>query len=83
MVDESKIICMANYMIDYNSTIRKTATEFGVSKSTVYINLAVRLASIDDELYCKVRNVLNKNKAERHVRGGMATAEKYRKLKKE
>lgn len=70
----------ANYMIETNSTIRAIAREFCVSKSTAYIDLTERLKDVAPHLYVKVNEILQDNKAERHLRGGNATKEKYSKL---
>lgn len=69
---------LALYIIETNSTVRAAADRFGVSKSTVHKDLAERLKSIDRILYEQAREVLDKNKAERHLRGGEATRQKYR-----
>lgn len=69
---------LALYIIETNSTVRAAAERFGVSKSTVHKDLAERLKSIDRILYEQAREVLDKNKAERHLRGGEATRQKYR-----
>ena len=66
-------------MIENNSTVRAAAAHFCVSKSTVHKDLTERLQEIDMDLYERVRNVLELNKAERHIRGGMATKLKYQK----
>ena len=59
------------------ATVRAAAKEFGISKSTVHKDLSQRLETVDPVLYEKVRRVLDKNKAERHIRGGLATRRKY------
>lgn len=69
---------LALYIIETNATVRAAAERFGVSKSTVHKDLAERLKSIDRILYEQAREVLDKNKAERHLRGGEATRQKYR-----
>ena len=71
----------ANFIVDKNSTVRDAAKVFGVSKSTIHLNVTERLKKIDPTLYRKVRTVLDKNKSERAIRGGNATREKYRKLR--
>ena len=65
------------YIIDSNATVRQTAKKFGVSKSTVHKDVSERLIWINPALASEVRKVLDVNKAERHIRGGMATKEKY------
>ena len=74
---EERAIHIANYIIENNATVRQTAKEFGISKSTVHKDVTERLAVINPALAKQVRNVLDVNKSERHIRGGMATKEKY------
>ena len=76
---DKRVILFADYIIETRSTVRKTAQKFGISKSTVHKDVAVRLRSLDPDRYDAVREILNKNKAERHIRGGNATRNKYRK----
>lgn len=66
------------YMIENNTTVRAAAAKFGVSKSTVHKDLTERLRRIDPVLFEQVRVVLEQNKAERHIRGGLATKRKYK-----
>ncbi len=68
---------MAQYIVDNNSTVRKTAFQFGISKSTVHKNLTSALKEINYTLFLETRSILQKNKSERHIRGGMATKKKY------
>ena len=75
---EDRVIEIAHYIIDNNATVRSTAKVFNVSKSTVHKDVHERLLRINRELYGRCSNVLEKNKAERHIRGGLATREKYR-----
>lgn len=70
---------LAVYMIETGGTVRSAAAKFGISKSTVHKDLLEKLPKINPELYRRVRIVLDRNKAERHIRGGIATREKYRK----
>ncbi len=74
---EERAISIANYMIEQGATVRQAAKEFGISKSTVHKDCQQRLLFINPALAKEVRKVLEKNKAERHIRGGMATREKY------
>lgn len=74
---EERVIKTAEYMIETSATVRQTAKRFGISKSTVHKDVTSRLLSIDPELAAKVRSVLDVNKQERHIRGGLATREKY------
>ena len=75
--NEERAISIANYMIEQGATVRQAAKEFGISKSTVHKDCQQRLLFINPALAKEVRKVLEKNKAERHIRGGMATREKY------
>jgi len=67
-----RAISLANYMIENKSTVRQAAKIFGVSKSTVHKDLTERLENIDSSLAIEVRKILDLNKSERHIRGGMA-----------
>lgn len=75
---EERVLDIARYIIDNNATVRSTAKVFNVSKSTVHKDVHERLLNINRDLYSKCHGILQKNKAERHIRGGMATREKYR-----
>lgn len=75
--EKDRCIKLAEYLIDNNSTVRATAKYFGISKSTVHKDIAEKLPHIQYELYQKAKCVLEKNKAERHIRGGQATKDKY------
>ena len=68
----------AEYIIETNSTVRAAAAYFDISKSTVHKDVTERLRTIDGGLFKQVRKVLNKNLSERHIRGGLATKNKYR-----
>ena len=74
---EERAVAIANYIIDHNATVRQTAKTFGVSKSTVHKDVTDRLMQINPALAKQARNVLDVNKSERHIRGGLATREKY------
>lgn len=74
---EERALAVANYIIESKATVRQTARKFGISKSTVHKDVTDRLSQINPSLETEVRQVLNLNKAERHIRGGMATREKY------
>ena len=78
---EERAVEIANYIITNNSTVRQTATKYGISKSTVHKDITDRLLLINPNLAKQVRIVLDINKSERHIRGGMATKEKYLKEK--
>lgn len=68
----------AEYIIATGSTVRACAARFNISKSTVHKDVTERLQEIDPELFARVRAVLEKNLAERHIRGGIATRRKYK-----
>lgn len=74
---EERVINIANYIIENNATVRQTAKKFGISKSTVHKDVTERINQINPGLAADVRKVLDVNKSERHIRGGMATREKY------
>ena len=74
---EERAINIANYIIDHNATVRQTAKQFGISKSTVHKDVTDRLSQINPSLAKEARKVLDVNKSERHIRGGLATKEKY------
>ena len=74
---EKRATDIANYIIEYNTTVRQTAKQFGISKSTVHKDVAERLVLINPTLAAEARKVLDMNKSERHIRGGLATKEKY------
>lgn len=69
---------LAEYIIENQSTVRAAAKQFSISKSTVHKDLTERLPRLNPALYRQVRRLLDLNKAERHIRGGMATREKYK-----
>ena len=77
---EERVIELANYIIDNKSTVRQTAKKFHVSKSTVHKDVSERLLTLNPALAKSVQKILDENKAERHIRGGQATKEKYLKL---
>ncbi|MBR2590357.1 MAG: sporulation transcriptional regulator SpoIIID [Clostridia bacterium] len=79
---EDRAIELATYITDTNSTVRVAAKKFGISKSTVHTDVTKRLKSINPTLYKEVRKILEENKAQRHIRGGEATKEKYKHLHK-
>lgn len=74
---EERTVEVANYIIENKATVRQAAKKFGISKSTVHKDCAQRIRTINPSLAADVRKVLDINKAERHIRGGMATKEKY------
>lgn len=74
---EERAIDIAHYIIENNATVRQAAKAFGVSKSTVHKDITERLLQINPALAGQARAVLDTNKSERHIRGGLATREKY------
>ena len=75
---EERTCELAVYMIETGATVRATAKHFGISKSTVHKDLSQRLPRYNQILYAQVRHILDENKAQRHIRGGLATKEKYK-----
>ena len=75
---EQRAVELGEYIIQSKATVRKTAKKFGISKSTVHKDVSERLKKVNPQLYRKVKSVLEINKAQRHVRGGMATRRKYK-----
>jgi putative DeoR family transcriptional regulator (stage III sporulation protein D) len=74
---QRRVLEISNYIIESSSTVRQTATVFGVSKSTVHKDITERLPLINEMVASRVRDILENNKAERHLRGGEATRRKY------
>ena len=74
---ETRACELAVYIIETGATVRAAARHFGISKSTVHKDIAFRLRRLNPTLYGAARSLLDKNKQERHIRGGMATREKY------
>lgn len=74
---EERAVEIAKYIIDNNATVRRTAKQFGISKSTVHKDVTERLSQVNPTLAREARKVLDVNKSERHIRGGLATREKY------
>ena len=75
---EERACELAVYMIETGATVRTAAKHFGISKSTVHIDLSQRLPKYNPLLYQQVREILEQNKRERHIRGGLATRKKYK-----
>ncbi len=75
---EDRACRMALYIIENRATVRAAAQRFGISKSTVHKDLAERLPTFNRTLYLQVKQILDENKAERHIRGGIATRRKYK-----
>ena len=78
---EERAIKMAQYIVDNKATVRQTAKAFGISKSTVHKDITQRLACFSPALAGEARKILDINKSERHIRGGLATKDKYLKEK--
>ena len=74
---EERACALAVYIIETGAIVRNAAKHFGISKSTVHKDLSQRLPQYNNTLYQQVRQILNLNKAQRHIRGGLATRRKY------
>ena len=74
---EERAIELANYIIENKATVRQAAKQFGISKTTVHKDVTERLRHINPSLAAEARKILDVNKSERHIRGGLATKEKY------
>jgi len=75
---EERAVELGEYILEHKTTVRGAAAKFHVSKSTVHKDVAERLRSVNPQLYGEVKQILDINKAQRHIRGGMATRRKYR-----
>ena len=75
---EARAVKLAEFLIDNDATVRAAAKQFGVSKSTVHKDITQRLEKLDPALWGEAKAVLERNKAERHIRGGIATRIKYK-----
>ncbi|MEG0774452.1 sporulation transcriptional regulator SpoIIID [Clostridium sp.] len=75
---EDRVLEVARYIIESQATIRKTASVFGVSKSTIHKDMTERLPKINPQIAEEAKTILNLNKSERHIRGGKATRMKYK-----
>ena len=82
LADNCRPVALGEYMVTHNATVRKTAEQFSISKSTVHKDIRTKLPGLSPELYEKVEKLLELNKQERHIRGGLATKRKYKKKKK-
>lgn len=74
---EDRAVELGEYIVENKATVRSAAKQFGISKSTVHMDVSERLKRVNPSLYKQVRKVLDVNKAQRHIRGGMATRAKY------
>ena len=79
---EERAVKLAQYIIENNATVRQTAKEYNISKSTVHKDVSERLKVINESLHKQVKTVLEQNKSERHIRGGQATKSKYERLRR-
>ncbi|MBQ3884807.1 MAG: sporulation transcriptional regulator SpoIIID [Ruminococcus sp.] len=77
---DQRAVILGQYILENKATVRAAAKKFGISKSTVHKDVTERLSKEDRELYTQVRDVLEINKQERHIRGGLATKRKYENL---
>ena len=78
---EERVLRCAEYIVETGCTVRACSAHFGISKSTVHKDVSERLRYVDEELYERTQKVLAQNLSERHIRGGIATKEKYGRLK--
>ena len=78
---QERFVSLAHYIIDNKATVREAGKVFGISKSTVHQDITARLGRTDPELFRQVREILDTNKQERHIRGGLATKLKYSRLR--
>ncbi len=78
---EERAAMLGEYIIESKATVRSAAKKFGISKSTVHKDVSQRLRSVNPAMYREVREILDTNKSQRHIRGGIATRNKYIKLK--
>lgn len=77
---EERACVLGNYIVEHRATVRAAAKRYGLSKSSVHKDVTTRLYAVNPGLYRQVRAVLEENKRERHLRGGQATREKYRRM---
>jgi putative DeoR family transcriptional regulator (stage III sporulation protein D) len=75
---QDRAVALGEYIIETGATVRATAKQFNISKSTVHKDVAERLKKIQPQIYAQAKIVLERNKAQRHIRGGMATRRKYK-----
>ncbi len=80
--DQDRSIILGEFILNHKATVRATAKQFGISKSTVHKDVSEKLCKIKPQLYEQVKEVLEENKRERHIRGGQATKLKYEELSK-
>ncbi len=75
--NQERCVILGHYIVENNATVRSTAKQFGISKSTVHQDITAKLVKVNRCLHDEVKQVLDRNKQERHLRGGQATKEKY------
>ena len=80
--NQERCVILGKYIVENNATVRSAAQQFGISKSTVHQDITTKLEKTNKALFDEVKNVLDKNKKERHIRGGEATKRKYQELSK-
>lgn len=76
--EKERCVILASYLVENKATVRSVAAKFGISKSTVHKDITENLKRVNKPLYYEVKTVLEKNKQERHIRGGEATKNKYK-----
>lgn len=76
--EKERCVILASYLVENKATVRAVASKFGISKSTVHKDITQILKKVNQPLYLEVQSVLEKNKQERHIRGGEATKKKYK-----
>lgn len=81
--EKERCVQLAEYLVSHETTVRATAQHFGISKSTVHKDISEKLPQIQHRLYDEARRIMDQNKAERHIRGGQATKNKYSALRRE
>ena len=75
--EQERCVILGHYIVENNATVRSAAKQFGISKSTVHQDITAKLEQVNRQLHDEVKQVLDRNKQERHLRGGQATKEKY------
>ncbi len=78
--EKERCVILASYLVENRTTVRAVASKFGISKSTVHKDITQTLKKVNQPLYLEVQSILEKNKQERHIRGGEATKKKYKQL---
>ncbi len=80
---DDRAVRLGMYIAEHQATVRSTAAVFGISKSTVHKDITVRLPAVHAGLYAQVRGIIEKNKQERHIRGGLATKRRYEQARRQ